>query len=111
MLVTIFFGFSMITLLVSLNTTVQIVVPDEFRGRVLALYSLGMLGFSPFGALALGAFAERFGTANAFGLAGILIAALGGTILLRYPIITKRLAMPVETKQFAAPATQPAAGD
>ncbi len=112
-LVTIFFGFSMITLLVSLNTTVQIVVPDEFRGRVLALYSLGMLGFSPFGALALGAFAERFGTANAFALAGVLIAALGGAILLRYPIITKRIAMPVETLKLtsSAPAVNPAAGD
>src|SRR5690606_23964810 len=81
------FGFSMITLFVSLNTKLQMVVPDAFRGRVLSLYSLGLLGLSPFGALALGAFAEKFGVATAIGLSGALVIILAGAILLRYPIL------------------------
>jgi MFS family permease len=84
-LVTSFFGGSMIMLFVSLNTVIQTVVPDNFRGRVLSLYSLAMIGTTPFGSLALGAIAERIGTANTLILNGILIAVLGGAILLRWP--------------------------
>jgi MFS family permease len=84
-LVTSFFGGSMIMLFVSLNTVIQTVVPDNFRGRVLSLYTLAMIGTTPFGSLALGAIAERIGTANTLILNGILIAVLGGAILLRWP--------------------------
>lgn len=83
-LITSFFGGSMIMVFVSLNTVIQTVVPDNFRGRVLSLYSLAMIGTTPFGSLALGAIAERIGVANMLILNGILIAALGGAILLRW---------------------------
>ncbi|MFN8448911.1 MAG: MFS transporter [Anaerolineae bacterium] len=81
---TAFFGSSMILLFVSLNTAVQTVVPDAFRARVLSLYVLAMLGTSPFGALALGAFADRFGIDKALILNGILIAVLSGAVILRW---------------------------
>jgi MFS family permease len=84
-LVTLFFGMSMVTMFVSLNTVIQTVVPDGFRSRVLSLYSLAMLGLSPFGALALGAIADKFGTEAALILNGILIAVLCGGILVRWP--------------------------
>lgn len=82
---TAFFGSSMILLFVSLNTSVQTIVPDQYRGRVLSLYSLAMLGTSPFGALALGALGDQFGIDKALILNGILIAVLSGAILLRWP--------------------------
>jgi MFS family permease len=82
---TAFFGTSMILLFVSLNTTVQTIVPDQYRARVLSLYSLAMLGTSPFGALALGAIGDRVGIDKALILNGILIAVLSGAILLRWP--------------------------
>jgi MFS family permease len=84
-LVTAFFGSSMVMLFVSLNTVIQTVVPDNFRGRVLSLYSIAMIGTSPFGALALGAFADRFGVQTTVILNGILIAVLSGAIILRWP--------------------------
>ncbi|MEP7291356.1 MAG: MFS transporter [Chloroflexota bacterium] len=84
-LITAFFGGSMIMLFVCLNTVIQTIVPDNFRGRVLSLYSLAMIGTSPFGALALGAFADRFGIQAALIVNGLLIALLSGAILLRWP--------------------------
>lgn len=83
-LVTAMFGASMIMTFVSLNTVIQTVVPDQFRGRVLSLYSLAMLGTSPFGALALGAISDAVGIGTALVINGVLIAVLGGAILLRW---------------------------
>jgi MFS family permease len=84
-LVTLFFGMSMVMTFVSLNTVIQTVVPDAFRSRVLSLYSLAMLGFSPFGALMLGAIADKFSIQTALILNGALIAVLCGAILARWP--------------------------
>jgi MFS family permease len=44
------------------NTLIQTNVPDEYRGRVLSLYTLTFFGLSPFGSLALGALAEATST-------------------------------------------------
>lgn len=88
-LMTAFFGASMIMLFVSLNTILQTVVPDNFRARVLALYSLAMMGTAPFGSLALGAFADRFGVQAAFVLNGTLIIILSGAIFLRWPNLVR----------------------
>jgi MFS family permease len=84
-LLTGFFGSSMILLFVSLNTAVQTVVPDNFRARVLSLYVLAMIGTSPFGALTLGAIADRLGIGTAIILNGIFIAVLSGVVIARWP--------------------------
>lgn len=70
-------GFFMILQFVAINTTLQLEVPNEFRGRVLALYTLSFTGVSPFGALALGLIANVIGTPLALTLYGILGGALG----------------------------------
>lgn len=82
---TAFFGSSMILLFVSLNTVIQTVVPDQYRARVLSLYSLAMIGTTPFGALALGALGDQFGVDKALIINGVLIAVLCGAILMRWP--------------------------
>lgn len=45
----------------SANTTVQTLIPDHYRGRIMALYSMTVVGLGPFGSLAAGALAGRFG--------------------------------------------------
>jgi hypothetical protein len=56
-------------------------VEDEFRGRVLALYSLAQ-GLSPFGSLAMGFVASEFlgtpHTISAFCVAAMVLALLSG---------------------------------
>ena len=50
-------GFSMMLQMSSSNTLIQTMVPDELRGRVMALYSMMLMGMAPFGSLLAGAMA------------------------------------------------------
>lgn len=89
-------GLFLILQAVSLNTLIQTTVPDEFRGRVLSLYTLAFLGVAPFGSLMLGALASVIGTATAVGLYGVLSGISGGLIILRWPqlILQKHVQSP-----------------
>ncbi|HEY3346299.1 MAG TPA: MFS transporter [Nitrospirota bacterium] len=67
-----FVGWGMISMLATVNTAIQDDVPDHLRGRVMSLYSLVFLGFTPIGNLIVGAVAHYYGTPFA--------VALGATI-------------------------------
>jgi MFS family permease len=54
-------GFCVMRKNASANTLVQTSVPDEFRGRIMAFYSMTVVGLSPFGSLAAGALASHVG--------------------------------------------------
>ncbi len=45
----------------SANTLIQTMIPDDYRGRIMALYSMMVIGFLPIGSLAAGALAEAAG--------------------------------------------------
>ncbi|WP_448567073.1 MFS transporter [Thermus sp.] len=68
-------GFGMISVLINANTLVQLAVPDRLRGRVMAVYSLVMLGTGPLGAYLTGLLFELLG-----GRWAALV--LGGAVLL-----------------------------
>ena len=53
-------GFSIILIFNLANALVQRLVPDELRGRIMAVYSFTFFGFLPIGALLMGALAEKF---------------------------------------------------
>jgi MFS family permease len=78
-------GFGFVSFFVTVNTMLQNVVPDDFRGRVLSLYTLTFMGLTPFGALALGYIAERIGTPDALSLYAVVNGLLCGLVLLRWP--------------------------
>jgi hypothetical protein len=40
-------GFAQITFMTACNTTVQITVPDDLRGRIMGLYALVFAGMTP----------------------------------------------------------------
>jgi MFS family permease len=68
----------------SANTLIQAMVPDDFRGRVMAVYSMMFMGMAPFGALLAGMLAGAIGapaTVAAGGLACLAGAAAFGTAL------------------------------
>ena len=52
-------GFSMMIQIAASNTLIQAMVPDNLRGRVMAVYSMMFMGMAPFGALLAGALAQR----------------------------------------------------
>lgn len=85
------FGFSMILFFITINTMLQSIVPDIFRGRVLSLYTLTFMGLSPFGALAMGFLASGAGTPQALAIYAILNGVLSAWVLLRWPAFRQML--------------------
>jgi MFS family permease len=104
-------GFCTVSMMVTLNTLIQTTVPNEFRGRVLSLYSLAFFGFAPFGALLLGILANSIGgadlspftslpftllintigTPTAMAIYAITGGILGSLILLRWPGLVRQV--------------------
>ena len=77
-------GFTMMVQMASTNTLLQSMVPDQMRGRVVALYTMMFMGVAPFGAFFAGALAHRIGApwTVAIGGAACIAGAAGfGTIL------------------------------
>lgn len=80
-------GFCMMLQMASSNTLIQAMVPDELRGRVMAVYSMMFMGVAPFGAFFAGAMADRVGAPITVALGAI--AGIGGAAIfwLRLPKI------------------------
>lgn len=77
-------GWFLLTFLMTANTLVQTLSPDDLRGRVFSLYSLALVGTSPLGALFLGSLARSFGAPQAVRIgAGIALCFVLG-IWLRF---------------------------
>ncbi|AZI57632.1 MFS transporter [Nakamurella antarctica] len=76
MAVLIVLGFCSTTLMTMTNTSVQLAADPQFRGRVLSLFGLVLLGSTPVGSVMLGAITEVWGPAAAMISAGsVLVAA------------------------------------
>jgi MFS family permease len=72
-------GGSMMVQMASSNTLIQAMVPDELRGRVMAVYSMMFMGMAPFGALWAGWLAERIGAPHTVAIGGV--ASVGGALI------------------------------
>jgi MFS family permease len=71
-------GFAMIIFGISCNTLVQEQVPDDLRGRVMAVYSLVFQGMFPIGGLEFGTLAGKIGaemTVRVNAIAGLVVVA------------------------------------
>ena len=64
-------GYSMMLQMACSNTLIQTMVPDQLRGRVMALYSMMFMGMAPFGALLGGALAHRIGAPLTVAIGGV----------------------------------------
>ena len=70
---------------ISLQTAIQTELEDNFRGRVMSLWTMAGIGGSAAGAIGLGALTDYLGFKLAFGLSGSL-----GIIILAPLIVTRR---------------------
>ncbi len=68
-------GYFVMRQMASANTTIQTLIPDEYRGRVMALYAMTVVGLGPFGSLAAGALAGHFGPRATVAAGGLLLIA------------------------------------
>src|SRR5437660_1331165 len=72
-------GFCMMLEMSSSNTLIQAMVPDQLRGRVMAMYSMMFMVMAPFGALIGCTLADRLGAPITVAMGGV--ACIGGAIL------------------------------
>jgi MFS family permease len=75
-------GFCGMLFMTGANTTVQLTVPDDLRGRVMSLHTLMFAGMTPFGAFLVGSVTEAFGPR-----AGFFITGAGGLVAITAVIV------------------------
>jgi MFS family permease len=74
-------GYSMMLETTSSNTLIQAMVPDQLRGRVLAVYTMMFMGMAPLGSLFAGLVADRLGAPLTLSIGGVA-AMIAGIIFL-----------------------------
>ena len=67
------------------NATIQTIVPDALRGRVMGFYAFVFVGLAPLGSLQMGALAERIGPSAAAALGGAATALAVAVAAWRVP--------------------------
>jgi MFS family permease len=70
-------GFGGITVAATVNTTMQLAVPDHLRGRVMSVFTTVFAGSVPIGGPILGGLASTLGIAAAVGFGGLVSLAAG----------------------------------
>ncbi len=68
-------GLGMLTAFATMTGTVQRLVEDRFRGRVMSIYLMVLLGLMPFGNLLMGSLSEHFSTSVALRTGAIVTIA------------------------------------
>jgi MFS family permease len=68
-------GYGSVTQLVTMNTVIQMGVPDELRGRVFAVYLWALQGVAPFGSLLIGGIAQGWGVPSSLLLGALVMLA------------------------------------
>jgi MFS family permease len=105
-------GMASVTFSAGVNSTLQLQVAPEMRGRVMALYSLVFLGSTPIGAPLVGWVSGAIGprAGMALGGAAALIAAAGAAIAYRRLAADPPVAFEDDASGERARAERPAAG-
>jgi len=78
-------GLGFMTQFTIINTLLQTRVEDDFRGRVMGLYTLTFFGFSPFGNLFIGFLGEKIGLGIAMTLFALCSLVLSRWVLFKTP--------------------------
>jgi MFS family permease len=76
-------GAALIIVFATVTSLVQLVVPNELRGRVMSIYMVAFRGGMPLGSLVSGYFASKFGAPIVLVCNGILLAAVATYFMIR----------------------------
>jgi predicted MFS family arabinose efflux permease len=71
------------------NTLLQIITPDEVRGRVMSVYTLTFQTSNRLGGLQAGLMADRFGAPLTVGIGAVISLIFGLFVAIRYPKLRK----------------------
>ena len=77
-----FSGAMLLAVFTSIGSLVQLIAPDDMRGRVMSVYNVAFRGGMPFGSLVVGALVRQFTAPVVLSWNGVLLAILGLYFLL-----------------------------
>ncbi len=80
-------GWASVTAISLINTVLQQLVPDEFRGRLMSVFMFTFAGFMPFGNLLAGSLAHSWGVPLTVMLSGVICTVFFMAITIFYPEI------------------------
>jgi predicted MFS family arabinose efflux permease len=80
-------GFAMITYMTVANTTLQLITPDELRGRVMSIWTLVSFGLAPIGSLLAGAIAQQWNAPAALAIGGGVVGASAAMVAVFSPAL------------------------
>jgi len=80
-------GWGTVTQLVTINTLIQLQVPDELRGRVFSVFLWALQGVAPFGSLLIGWLAQNWGVSFSALVGGITALVIIGSLHLINPAV------------------------
>jgi MFS family permease len=78
-----FFGAALIVVFSTITSLVQLIAPDELRGRVMSIYMVAFRGGMPLGSLAGGYFASLFGAPVVLVVNGMVLVGVATYFLVR----------------------------
>lgn len=95
-------GFFMIVQMAASNTLIQVMVPDHLRGRVMAVYTMMVMGMATFGGLYAGSLAQQLGAPVTMAIGGV--ACIVGSALFgsRLPILRNEARQFIVSQNMAA---------
>jgi MFS family permease len=97
-----FVGLGMIVQLATSNTVLQTIVDDDKRGRVMSLYTMAVMGMTPFGSIMGGALAHVIGVPTTFLIGGAI--CVGGAILFATKIrVLRPMVLPIYARKGIIP--------
>ncbi len=70
-------GAMLLAVFTSIGSLVQLIAPDDMRGRVMSVYNVAFRGGMPFGSLVVGALVRQFTAPVVLSWNGVLLAILG----------------------------------
>lgn len=82
-------GFSFVCQNALTNTLLQLLSPDEIRGRIMGLYSMMFQSMSRLGSMQAGLVADWFNAPISIGIGALVSLIFGAFIAVRYPAIRK----------------------
>jgi MFS family permease len=89
LLLLVMMGWGTVIQLVSMNTLIQVAVPNGLRGRVFSVYLWALQGVAPFGSLLIGWLAQNWGVPLAALLAGVVSLISIGSLHLISPSVRR----------------------
>jgi MFS family permease len=82
-------GFFLTSFMSATNSTIQSLVEDRYRGRVMSLYTLALIGSGPPGSLVAGSLADLVGVPASLAVNGVLVTLSAGVCAARVPDLVR----------------------